>query len=231
MKRIKLCLLVSLGLCWANFAAFGQQERSLTRKGNGFAKKGEWAKADEKYEQAVIKKPGMPEAVYNWGYSLYHQEKYEEAAAKFSDAGNFTSDSLSHFKTRYNMGNALLKQQKYAESAEAYKQALRLKPGDSAAQYNLSYALMKMRDKQNNQQNQQNQNQQNQDQNQSQDQKEQQQKEKQEQEQQQKQPQPQNLSKEQAEKLLEALRREEQKLQEKKSKEKKGVPYKSEKDW
>lgn len=225
-------MVIGVGLCWANFAAFGQQERSLTRKGNGFAIKGEWAKADEKYEQAVIKKPGMPEAVYNWGFSLYHQEKYEEAAAKFSDAGNFTNDSLSQFKTRYNLGNALLKQQKYPESVEAYKQALRLKPGDSAAQYNLSYALMKMRDKQDNQQNQQNQNQQNQDQNQPQDQKEQQQQEeKQEKEQQQKQPQPQNLSKEQAEKLLEALRREEQKLQEKKSKEKKGVPYKSEKDW
>ena len=223
---------LSLFLILCSISASAQNERSLTRKGTRYARAGEWKKADEKFTEAIIKKPGMPEATYNFGFSLYNQEKYEEAAGKFADAANFTKDTLTLYKAYYNKGNALLKQDKYPESIDSYKQALRLKPGDSAAQYNLTYALMKMRDKEKQDQNQQQQknNQQNkQDQNQKQE-KEQEQKEQEQQQQQQ--PKPQNMTKEQAEKMLEALRREEQKLQEQKNKEKKkGALQKSEKDW
>lgn len=144
-------------------------------------------------------------------------------------------------------------------SIESYKQALRLNPYDTAAKYNLAYAQMLLNDQQNQQQNQQDkqnqdqqqqdqqkdqqdqQNDQNQDQqddqqkdkrdNQNQDQQKDQQKGNPEQQQSQSQ-QPRQISKEDAERMLEAMKNDEKKTLEKvKLVKMKGKVVKSEKDW
>jgi len=103
---------------------------------------------------------------------------------------------------------AFLKSKKYNEAIEAYKNALRLNPKDEDTRYNLSYAL-RMAKKQDQQ--------------------------KQDQQQAQQQPQqgqPQEISKQDAERMLEAMKNAEQKTLEKLKKEKKAiVTEKPEKDW
>ena len=143
-------------------------------------------------------------------------------------------------------------------SIESYKQALRLNPVDTAAKYNLAYAQQMMKDQQQDQQqnqnqqnqdqqqkqDQQNQDQQNQDQDQDQkqdeqqkdqqqqDQKQDQQKGNPEQQQSQQQQQPRQISKEDAERMLEAMKNDEKKTLEKvKMVKMKGKVVKSEKDW
>lgn len=140
-------------------------------------------------------------------------------------------------------------------SIESYKNSLRLNPGDTAAKYNLAYAQLKLKDQQQQQQNQ-DQNQQQQDQQQDQDQQKQdQQQEQQEQDQQDQQQdqqkqdqqqdqqadqqqqqsqgqQPRQISKEDAERMLEAMKNDEKKTLEKvKLAKGKGKTTKSEKDW
>ena len=140
-------------------------------------------------------------------------------------------------------------------SIESYKQALRLNPVDTAAKYNLAYAQLLMKDQQQNQDQQKNQ-QQNQDQEQKdqeqkdQDQKDQEQKDQEDQEQQQnqqqqdqqkgnpeqqqsqQQQQPKQISKEDAERMLKAMKNDEKKTLEKvKAALMKGKVVKSEKDW
>ena len=138
-----------------------------------------------------------------------------------------------------------MEQRKYGESINAYENALRLNPGDEDTKYNLAYAQRMLRQQQNNKQNNQNKNQnqkkqdQQQQQQQQQQQKEQQQKEqqqqqeqKQQQEQQQKQAQKGQMSKEDAERMLEALKNDELKTLEKVNKKQtQGAPVKIEKDW
>ena len=142
-------------------------------------------------------------------------------------------------------------------SIESYKQSLRLNPVDTSAKYNLAYAQMLLEDQQQqqqqNQQNQQNQNQdqqqdqqnqdqQNQDQNEDQQDQEQQDQQQQNQQQdqqkgnpeqqQQQQQQPKQISKEDAERMLEAMKNDEKKTLEKvKMVKMKGKVVKSEKDW
>ena len=141
-------------------------------------------------------------------------------------------------------------------SVESYKNALRLNPGDTAAKYNLAYAQLMLKDQQQQQQQQQNQdqNQQQQDQqqdqeqdqqqqDQDQDQQEQDQQDQQKQDQQQDQQadqqqqqsqgqQPKQISKEDAERMLEAMKNDEKKTLEKvKLAKGKGKVVKSEKDW
>jgi hypothetical protein len=146
-------------------------------------------------------------------------------------------------------------------SIESYKQALRINPADTAAKYNLAYAQLLLKDQQQNQQQNQ-QNQQNQDQqqdqqndqqqdqqndqqqdqendqqkdkreNQQQNQQEDQQKGNPEQQQSQSQQQPRQISKEDAERMLEAMKNDEKKTLEKvKLVKMKGKAVKSEKDW
>lgn len=140
-------------------------------------------------------------------------------------------------------------------SVESYKNALRLNPGDTAAKYNLAYAQLMLKDQQQQQQNQdqnqqqqdqqQDQDQQQQDQQQDQDQDQDQQDQDQQQQQDQPQDQPQNqqqqqsqgqqpkqISKEDAERMLEAMKNDEKKTLEKvKLAKGKGKVVKSEKDW
>jgi Mg-chelatase subunit ChlI len=127
----------------------------------------------------------------------------------------------------YNLGNSMLMANKLQESIEAYKNSLRLKPDNQEAKYNLAYAqdLLKRRQQQ---QQQQQQNKDNKDQNKDQEKKENenkdqdqkqndQQKQNNDKEQQQKQQQQdqQSISKEDAERLLNAIANDEKNVQEK----------------
>ena len=130
------------------------------------------------------------------------------------------------------------------ESIAAYKNALKLNPSDMEAKYNLSYALKLRNQQQNNQQNQQQQqdNKNNGDKNKDQQQnkeqqddqkKEQDKKEEKDNNEQQKQEQKkeqEEISKDEAQRILEALKNNEAELQ-KKLRQKKGQKVTREKDW
>ena len=112
----------------------------------------------------------------------------------------------------YNLGNALYQKGNFKGSIDAYKQALRIKPGDPETQHNLSVALKKQQQKQ-----QQEQEQQQQQQNNKQDQQKQQQPSNNQNKSQQDQGKnsQKNLSKEEAEALLNIMDEEEKKVQSK----------------
>jgi tetratricopeptide (TPR) repeat protein len=119
----------------------------------------------------------------------------------------------------YNLGNSLLMANKVQESIEAYKNSLRLKPDNMDAKYNLAYAQDLMKEQQQQQQqNKDNEDQQKKDEeNKNQDQKnEGQDKQNNEQQQdRQDQQQQQSISKEDAERLLNAIANDEKNVQEK----------------
>ena len=153
----------------------------------------------------------------------------------------------SSSRALYNVGNTLFKQNKFEESIEAYKQALRHNPNDDDARYNLELAKEKLKQQQQQQKKDQDKNQeqkqdqqqqqqeQDQQQKQNQDQQQQQQQNQQQNQQQQPQPQPQvaqqnKLPKEQADRILDALRNSEKEIQ-KQLRKREGTKIRAEKDW
>jgi hypothetical protein len=130
-----------------------------------------------------------------------------------------------------------MSEQQWEKAVEAYKQALRKAPGDPDAQYNLSYALARLK-----QQQQQNKDDKKDQDKQDQDKKDQQKKEEpkdgkdqKEQDGDQKEkerpkPQPSKLTEQQAANLLKALQQDERKVQDK-MQQGKANPVKMEKDW
>lgn len=201
-KTVALLLLLL-----AATGAQAQTDRQLVRQGNKQFRLGNAAEAEVSYRKAVEKNQRNPQANYNLGNALMQQRKDSLAITQYEKAAKLETNPLRRAQAYHNMGVICQQHQMFSEAIEAYKEALRNNPTDDQTRYNL--ALCK-RQQQNQQQNQ---NQQNQDQ-QKKDQDQQQQDQQQKQDQQKPQPDRQQMSKENAEQLLNAAMQEEKQTQE-----------------
>ncbi|MCB9016286.1 MAG: tetratricopeptide repeat protein [Lentimicrobiaceae bacterium] len=233
---MKSLIIIPIVLLCAFSQASAQKDNAIIRKGNKLYEEGKYKDAEIDYRKAMEVAPKSVKGEYNLGNSLYKQENWEEAGRSFTNsAGKMKADDNTGKAAAYhNLGNSLFKAEKYQESIEAYKQALRLNPSDDDTRYNLSYALKKLVQQQQQQQ------QQNKDdkQDDKQDKKDQQQQQQpqdqkdQQQDKQQQQQQKQQISKQDAERMLQALKNDEQKTIDKVKKQKvKPVQVQIEKDW
>lgn len=183
---------------------------------------GNLKEAQKSFEQARIEDPQNFKAAFNLGNTHYHLGNFDAAKTFFQAAANISGVPPENLaKTFHNEGNAWMEQKKYKEAIEAYKKSLRLVPNAPNTKYNLAYA-QKMLDDNEQEEPDNQQNQENKDQNQDQDQDQQQNKDEQEN--------PSQLSKKQAEALLNALNQEEKKVQEKQN-DVQGMPSSSGIDW
>ncbi|MDR2885245.1 MAG: tetratricopeptide repeat protein [Rikenellaceae bacterium] len=115
-------------------------ERSMIRSGNRQYEKEKYVESEISYRRALEKTPASYEAADNLAKSLYKQQRWDEAAGMFAP---LAADSLHRQhapEAYYDQGNALFRQRKFAEAIEAYKQSLRLNPADQQAKFNLAYA-------------------------------------------------------------------------------------------
>jgi len=243
LNRFRLVIpMLLFGAC-----AYGQDDKKEVRSGNVNYEHGNYSEAELNYRKALEKNATSYPGSYNLGSSLYRQDKNEEAAASYAAAADKAKSNEEKAKAYHNLGNALVKSGKFEEGITAYKNALRLNPEDNDTRYNLAYAQSMLRKQQQQQQQQnkdQNENkdqkdnqQQKENQNKSQDQKkkenadnkDQQQQDKSKDGQEKQQPRP-KISKEDAERILQALKNNEQELNKKLSK-KEGVPVIVEKNW
>lgn len=240
-------------------ALLAQNDRKVNRQGVKSYEHGDYSEAEVQFRMAEDINHESFEAEYNTGAALYKQEKYEESFEQFGTVAEKVEDPEAKANVWHNVGNSLLESQKYAESIEAYKSSLRLNPSDQDTKYNLAYAKQKLEEQQE-QENQDQENQENQDQdqdqenqdqensdqeNQDQEQQEQQDQENQEpqdqenqdqeqkdQEQKEQEAKPMEISREDAERLLEAIQQQEKDVKDKVDKKKAAAAkVKTEKDW
>ena len=228
---MRLCILLSVVFLFGSVAA--ESYRDQVAAGNSAFRTGNYSEALDYYHVAEAEIPESPELEYNIASTLHEQGAYEEAVDRFTKALN-TTDILQEVRAHYNLGSTHFRMEDYQKAIEHYQRTLEIDPDDMDAKYNLELARRKLKDqmeqKQDNQDEQQDQKQ---DEQQKQDQQEQgkqeeneeQQEQQQqpqenqdEQQQQEEQPQPQQqdedeLSKEDAERILNALRDDEQEMQ------------------
>ncbi len=240
-QNYPLVLAASLLLLFIQTESFAQGAgRAKVLAGNRAYAEEKYDEANDKYRDAQVDNPESPIIHFNIGDALYQKRNYEEALKSYQNAVQKTNDPKLQAQSYYNLGNALFRLDKWQESIAAYQQALKLNPADEDAKFNLEYVRRKIKEnaqkqpqdqqQQQQQQNQQQDQQQNsQDQNEGKDQQQQQQQDdqnndqqgqqEQEQEEQQQtaqqQPKPGELSKEDAERLLEALQSQEKEAQKK----------------
>jgi Ca-activated chloride channel family protein len=119
---------------------YGQGEKKYIRQGNGEYKNKKFAESEVSYRRAIDKNKVSSDAGFNLGDALYKQNKYEEAGKQFLDNSGTVTDNNKKAASFYNLGNALLKNNKIGESIQSYKNSLKLNPGSNEAKYNLAYA-------------------------------------------------------------------------------------------
>lgn len=242
---IFLCLQFSFGFIYA------QQPYKQIKSANKLLEENKFKEAEIMFRRALESdNPWVKQAMFNLGNSLYKQENFQEAERFYSDLLNNKSLNKNELsQVWHNKGNSQLQQKKFKESIDSYKNALRLNPNDNDTRYNMSYALRMLQqqqqqqqenqDKQDNQDGQDGQdNQDNQqdndkkDQNQDDNNKSNDKNEQDKKEQEGKQSDPRQMSKEDINKMLNALSNKDRNtLQELREKEKPASSRKTDKDW
>lgn len=218
---VKKILLLIVSLCsTCVVSAQAMSERDHIRKGYKLYTDSLFEKAEVEFRKALEINPKNTDAMFNLGNALFNQipqsqEKGKEAMEQYATAAKLETDKSKLAQINHNLGILFYTAQQYPQSVEAYKEALRNNPSDHETRYNLAKAMyMLKQQEQNQQQDQQQQQEQQEQQNQQQEQQEQEQQEKQQQEQQAQQNE-EEISKENAEQMLNAVMQDEKDIQEK----------------
>ena len=244
-------LIIIIFIAFQGSLLFAQKEKKDIHDGNKLYEQKKYKEAEASYRKSVAKSQQSVAGNFNLGDALYKQKKLEDAGKKFTDIANFSTNKGVKAQAYHNLGNSLLESNKLEESVAAYKKSLINNPKDDQTRYNLAYAQEKLKqqqqqkkdDKKKDDKNKDKKDQKDKDkQDQNKDKKDKDKKDKDKQDQDKKdqdkkdgkgeQPQSDKLSKEEAERLLEALNQEEKKTQDKlKNKKAKGVKGRIVKDW
>ena len=204
-------------------------ERDYIRKGNRLFNDSVFVDAEVNYRKALEANPKSTVSMYNLGNTLSQQQKFQDAMEQYVSASKIEKDKMKLAHIYHNMGVLFQAGKDYAKAVDAYKMSLRNNPADHETRYNLALAQKMLKDQQN---------QQNQDQNQDQNKDQQKQDQKQDQNKDKQQPpksekkQDNQMSKENAEQLLNSVMQDEKDVQDKVKKQQKVMQGgRLEKDW
>jgi hypothetical protein len=223
---LKPFILIVILLFTSVVLTYAQADKKFIRKGNHEYEKGKFPDSEISYRKALDKNKESADALFNTGDALYKQKKFEESGKEFEENFKMNEDKKKKSASLYNMGNSLLMANKVKESIDAYKGSLKLDPKNMETKYNLAYAqdlLLKQQQQQQKDQNKKNQDKNQDKQQQKKDQKDQKDKkdkqdnkdQDQNNKDQQQQQQDQGISKEDAQRVLNALANDEKNVQEK----------------
>ena len=147
-----LCLLVLL--IAPGGTARAQSDRQFIRRGNAFFHKRQYDKAEAEYRKAAAKNPRNPQAAYNLGCALMMRQKDSAALRQYREAGSMEQVKLRRSKAFHNAGVTYQSHKDYDRAIKAYEESLRDNPGDEETRYNLALCK-RLRKNQPNRQNQQ----------------------------------------------------------------------------
>ena len=112
-------------------------DRQYIREGNKQFRLGQYDKAEVSYRKAVEKNPKNPQAAYNLGNALMAQKKDSAAVQQFEQSTRIETNPMRKAAAYHNMGVICQTHKMYGEAIEAYKNALRNNPNDDETRYNL----------------------------------------------------------------------------------------------
>lgn len=198
-----------------SLSATAQTDRDFIRRGNRLMRDSVYDKAQVQYQKAIEKDNTNPISHFNLGNALLYQNKAEDAMKEYETAARLEKDKLRLAQIYHNMGVVLQAAKQFDKAVACYRNSLRNDPTNDETRYNYALSLFQLKK---NQGGQDNQDQQKDDKGQDEKQEKQQEQQKQQDkkdEQQQPQPQQDQMSRENAEQMLNAAMQDEKATQEK----------------
>jgi Ca-activated chloride channel family protein len=131
------------------------KENGKVKKGNKLVEKGKPEEAAKKYDAALAELSDNASVHYNKGVAMLQAAEKNEAsrdsniqaaAQSFMSAIDLAGEEETGLKADafYNLGNTYFEGERWQEAAEAYRQSLKLRPGNPDAAHNLSLSLKKI---------------------------------------------------------------------------------------
>ena len=114
------------------------------REGNRLFEKKEYEEALTRYRDAQASRPDAPEIPFNMGNSFYCRKDYKEAIASHQRSLEFSSALAP--KAHYNIGNSLYREDDLKGALESYKKAIDLDPNDLDTKYNIELIQRKLKE-------------------------------------------------------------------------------------
>lgn len=127
---------------------FSQTDRDYIRSGNKAFRKGNYSQAEVEYKKSLSVNPENSQALYNMGCALMMQKKNTDAVKYFQKSGYKESNKFRKSKSYHNIGVICQASKMYDNAIEAYSEALRNNPSDNETRYNLALC-QKLRKNQN----------------------------------------------------------------------------------
>lgn len=140
-----------------------QNDRGHIRLGNRLFHQQKFEQAEVEYRKAVGKNSANPQAHYNLGCALFAQKKDSAAVKQYEIAGRLEKTSRRKAMVFHNLGVVCQQHQLYQQAIAAYEESLRNNPNDNETRYNLALCkkLLKNQPRQNQNKNKQDKNKQN----------------------------------------------------------------------
>lgn len=119
-------------------AVSAQNDREYIRRGNRYYRDSTFNKAEIEYRKALSKNPRNPQAMYNLGTALLMQQKAKDAMKQYENASKLETSRSRRAKIFHNMGVILQSQKQYGDAIKCYEQSLINNPDDNETRYNLA---------------------------------------------------------------------------------------------
>jgi len=110
--------------------------------------RGSYMDAEEYFREMDMNHPKDVRWRYNRGCAAFKSDQMEASLSAFNSVTKRTKDPELLFRASYNAGNILFKKGDFASASQFYLQALKIKPDDEDARYNLALSLAKKKEAQ-----------------------------------------------------------------------------------
>jgi len=141
MKAKTLFWVIWCLLVFSQSLTYSQTSGTYIRQGNKAFEKADYQEASRLYRESLKKKPDLTEGLFNLGNALYRQGKFDSTRTNWQKVIESTPRQDIKSQAWHNIGNSYLSERKPREAIEAYKNALKLNPQDEETRHNLAYAL------------------------------------------------------------------------------------------
>lgn len=133
-----------------------QTDRDYIRQGNKAFRQKQYPQAEVQYRKALSKNNSNPQALYNLGCALMMQNKASEAVKFYQKASGIETNKLRKAKIYHNIGYICQSGKMYSDAIKAYSESLRNNPQDDETRYNLALCKKLQKNENNNKQQQKN---------------------------------------------------------------------------
>ena len=147
MKRFKIIIVAFLiGAFCGTAGLLAQQKDRILSKANQEYADNKFADAEANYRISDSKFPNKAAAPFNLGNSIYKQKQSSEAKFAFAKALKNSKTRPEKHRAFHNLGNVFMNEKDYTQAVEAYKNALRNDPKDEETRYNYALAKKMLKD-------------------------------------------------------------------------------------